>query len=315
MIRHWYGRLAVVAVSLHALIAPRLIAGEPTIETLIASVPVLSPKSDGLTSFQLESEIMTWFEVPFIVKLVWCRPDRFGMVVTAGVDRTPFWFLSEKQSMDFDITSGTVILFKDVGPQFVVRADDERMKLNLSITSEAKTEVTIDLPSFLNHAMQNGTVTQESGGDWRLTLPSNSGKSVVMAVFKNCRGYPIRSLEIRSIADDSLLFAVRDICVNAKTTPAWPDFPVADSFPKGLRVVRLADLKTESHADGLGVVARGLRTVAAHGALRNPKWRSTPFVSNVDWANAQKTNDEIGPPLRILLNVEPAEPKDAGERG
>jgi hypothetical protein len=79
--------------------------------------------------------------------------------------------------------------------------------------------------------------------------------------------------------------------------------------------VRLADLKTESHADGLGVVARGLRTVAAHGALRNPKWRSTPFVSNVDWANAQKTNDEIGPPLRILLNVEPAEPKDAGERG
>jgi len=49
----WYGRLAVVALALHAVIAPRLTAGEPTVETLIANVPVLSPKNEGSQAFHV----------------------------------------------------------------------------------------------------------------------------------------------------------------------------------------------------------------------------------------------------------------------
>jgi hypothetical protein len=281
-----------------------LAADTPAIETLVAGVPILTPDNDRIHACCFTLETPLPFEVPLAATLVWQRPDKYGMIVVAGQERSPFWFLSQKKSMMFDVTTGTAVLNENAGATFIVQVADEKSTITYSLTSQKDSKVLIDLPSLLRGAAKNGKVEGEASGDWRVTFVSESGKSKVTAAFRNSATFPIRSVEVRSSADDSLSFAIRDIAINADMDRAWPDFPARESFPKTLRLIVSADRKIETAGDPVEMVAHGIRSLAAQGALRNPKWRNLPYLANVDWNRAKQANEEFGPPLRKLLDKE-----------
>jgi hypothetical protein len=314
-----YGYLGLALLPLAFGVTHRLSADEPTIETLVSGTPVLAPHNQRLTNFQLTFETS---EFPFVGRFAWSRPDQRGMVFTAGDERTPFLFLSGKEAMLFDVTSSTALLTTNAGPQFVVRSgDDGRVKFGLSITSDAKTEIMLDLPAFFRQARKNGKLERDSSGHWRLTGLADLRNSEerraddrkVIAVFGNSIGFPIRQVEVRSAADDSLVYAIRDISINEDAGYRWPRFPAADCFPRTIKLLQLSDFKTETVAGAMDVPRYLFRGIAAQAALRDPKLRGVPYLGDVDWAKAQRTHEQSSPPLRELFKIPWAEPKRAPE--
>ena len=198
------------------------------------------------------------------------------------------------------------MLADDAWPRFVVRVDESNWKFEYSVTSQEKSEVAVDLPSFLR-GVEGRKVEQDESGRWRLTGVSKSGKSKIIALFENSEGVSMRSLEIRAVEDDVRVLSIRNIAINRKDAATWPTFPVEDAIPAGVKVVRFSDLKLDSPSEGVGAVAFGLRAYLSQIALRNPKWRVSPYLGNVDWDDAKRANAELGPALRTLLKMPTAE--------
>ena len=284
-----------------AFTSPRLRGTEPTIESLVADVPILSPDTESLDRFRFTLETPLPFEVPIVATLTWKRPDVYGMIAEVGKDQAPFWFLSQNKSMMFDVTNACAILDEDAGPQFIVQVRDDKFTIKYSLTSRDKTEVQVDLPSLLRGAIENRKLDSIENGHWRVTTVSPSGKSKVIAEFMKSEPFSIRHLEMRSVEDGTLAFAIRDITINEAADTAWPAFPPTESFPESLKLIKLEDHEVKSVDDGFDVVTHGIRTLMAQGALRNPKWRTTPFLHGVDWTATLNTNAVFGPKLHALF--------------
>ena len=293
--------IAATACLIIAVTSPRLPGTEPTIESLVAGVPILSPDTELLDRFRFTLETPLPFEVPIVATLAWKRPDEYGMIAEAGKDQAPFWFLSQNKSMMFDVTTGSAILGEAAGPQFIVQVRDDKFTIKYSLTSQLKTEVNVDLPSLLGGAIENGKLDLTEHGHWRVTTVSPSGKSRVIAEFMKSKPFSIRHLETRSVVDGTVAFAIRDITINATADIAWPAFPPAGSFPESLKLIKRRDHEVKSVDDGFDVVTHGIRTLLAQGALRNPKWRTTPYLQDVDWTATVNTNAVFGPKLHALF--------------
>ncbi|MEX1028227.1 MAG: hypothetical protein WD049_09520 [Candidatus Paceibacterota bacterium] len=50
--------------------------------------------------------------------------------------------------------------------------------------------------------------------------------------------------------------------------------------------------------------------LVAQGALRNAKWRTMPFLRQLDWTDALNNNSEYDPKLRPLFDGRANEPSD-----
>ena len=166
----------------------------------------------------------------------------------------------------------------------------------------------IDLPSLLRGAAEHARVERRASGHWQLSGTSKSGNSKIIALFENSDGFPIRSVDVRMTKDGSRVLSIREIATNQKGTAGWPKFPVTEAIRSGLRVVRVSDTNLERPPEGHKAVASGIRAWAAQGALRNPKWRTMPYLDNVDWEAVTQANTDVGLKLRALLRTDSGEP-------
>jgi hypothetical protein len=277
----------------------------PSIEQLIASVPNLSTDNEQLSSFRFTFETLLIGETKSVTHFFWCKPDVYGMAVTIGQEKTPVVFLAQKRGIIFDAVSCTGIVDSDLYPQCRIQATDTDLNMQM-FGFGSKAEVAIDLPSLLRDPRNAAQMDRDEAGNWRVTTPSPSGKSRFVTVFENIPGYPIRSLELRSMRsmkDDPSPFVIRNISINDLSHRDWPDFPDVENFPKGLKVVDFLTGAVGTPKSVYNVVSSRAAALVVQWAFRDPTMRNKLPLADVDWEKVLKANNEMGPLLREKLKL------------
>ncbi|MCR9119370.1 MAG: hypothetical protein NXI22_20760 [bacterium] len=291
------------------------IGAEPTIKELIDSTPRLTPSDENLKSFQFSFETSMMLKTKFCSKVVWSRKDGFGMLVEAGEEQIPLWFLSEEKSMFFDASSGKVVLGDSGKASFELQTGKENLNINFGLQTKDDATVLVDLPSLFINATEDAKLSKDEAGNFVVTLQSKSGRTDVMAVYDQDKPHTLRSIELRDAKTNAPLFAVRDIRVNETKSPNWPAFPAKEAFPEELQVHVLWEKKeNESMISKIALAASVVRSQMALVALLNPENRQSPIFIDINWERAERVTKTAGPKLRKLLQADAifvAESQDA----
>lgn len=291
------------------------IGAEPTIKELIDSTPRLTPSDENLKSFQFSFETSMMLKTKFCSKVVWSRKDGFGMLVEAGEEQIPLWFLSEEKSMFFDASSGKVVLGDSGKASFELQTGKENLNINFGLQTKDDATVLVDLPSLFINATEDAKLSKDEAGNFVVTLQSKSGRTDVMAVYDQDKPHTLRSIELHNAKTNAPLFAVRDIRVNEPESPKWPAFPAKESFPEELQVHVLWEKdENESVIGKIALAASVVRSQMALVALLNPENRQSPIFIDINWERAERVAKTAGPKLRKLLQADTifvAESQDA----
>lgn len=290
-------------------------ADEVKIEQLLKKVPILSPDNKDLNSFQFRVEMPTELGVPFPLDVGWTRPDEFGAVFIDSKSRTPVAFIAEKKVLLYDAVTATLTLVDDVLPSVVLKADAKTIQCGFGFTTQkAKRDFTIDLPSFFRIDVRTPRLVKRDATTWQYTCLSESGMSNIIAVFEPAQPWPLRAFEIRSTTDGSLIMSVTNISINVPVEKRLRVFPSPDRFPPELKIARVAETKVTSFMDAIGLLTRLTRAIVGRLAIHNKELRQVPFLGDVDWDAAARSDAIIGPALRTLLEMPAEVPSKPGGR-
>jgi hypothetical protein len=267
---------------------------EPSIHTLVAGVPIIASGNKEIGAFHLDIEIPGMLAT---VKLACDGSEATNMLITAGKQDTPVWFVSQNKGMTFDAASASVTVYDDATTRCLIQDDGESIKLCFSIEQDKDATVKLDLPSFLHAASKNRKLDMTEQGLWRVTAATESG-SLVIAKFAKSRPFTIRELEIRSAEGDALLFAFRNIALNEQANTEWPKFPDAELLPNTLKVFHAG----ERNLNNAEWMWHAMRTITVHSAIDDPERRkSCKEPLGIDWVAVKQTTEQVTPALCKLL--------------
>ncbi len=276
---------------------------QPTLEQLLAGVPVLSPEVPWIDQFSFSYVVLVQKELfPVRGAFRWKRGVPTQMWVATDAQRTPFLFSTDKQAMYFDIANQRLVTLDRSQPVLQLAATPEFLRYESSIEEYAsqlsQKEVKIDLRSIVCAKVNNRLLRQDSHGNWRYQSTSPSGNSIMVVTFDGQAPHTVREIEVTDIASGTLGLRISDIRLNDECTQPWLRFPKTDTLPEGLPVVPI-------RRDRLNMgmqLAIGWNEMTENLASTHMAVDHAPLATQPDSAMKQ-TKQKYGPRLKDLIGI------------
>lgn len=267
-----------------------LAAAEPTIDSLIAAIPLLDSSDERLTGFQFRVETHAVADTVIELNFAYAKPDWYRALLTIGEDRFPVFFMAERNFAMIDLATKEAGIDTDRWPSIVLSSDNENIKWEFKFGSKEKARVSVNLASLLMNTDKSGTLTRLPSGRRRIEIGSSSGKSIVSAEFAADEPHAIESVEVRDTETKKLLLAFRDISYNGEHSLAKRPFPAVAELP-------IKPIVYETPNSAAEIWTRLIRSVLIYGGAINPEMRKHPLLGAIDWPEVDRNRRELGPKL------------------
>lgn len=288
--------VSVAGTSCPILKADESIAGDGvTVQTLAGNVPVLSEDNAAIDSFYLIAEVITpWDKRPMLVEYSWTRPEAYSYLLVDKRSRTPLIYMTGDQILMYDASIGCIML--DHGyegrPNFRVASREDSIKMSFGITAQDPKTI-LDLASLIENANSAGRAKRTADGQWQLWVPSETGKTEVVATFSNEPDPQLKTFDVRAPGEASVV-SVFQIQVNRPVPESLRAFPAEGQIPEELKILRLDELFGRGLINDAGKLHTLSRPVLAPAAIDNAKYRAADvFGKEVDWTAAAAKNAQF----------------------
>lgn len=292
----------LIFISLAHTLQPAF-AEEPTVESVLKKIPVLSPDNLELKNFT--ATVRCDASVPgaaMLADIAWVRDKGCSEVMYNPSSGAPIGYLADEKLMFYDLIAGTVIVLENANAAIDGHGTDDGVSFGIGFDT-SKQKVCLDLPSFfekLDVCLDEATLDQ-TDGKWQLTRQGDEVQMV--GIVSPDQQWPLHEFRLGSADGKHVAFSVSNIYIN-QADVAVRKFPSAEQFPAELKVDRITKENSKGFFASLGVSAKWGKFVYAHAALANPELRDIPFGGFVDWEKAAEAEKTIGPAFRKLLAFE-----------
>lgn len=308
------------AVLLLALLALPGYAAEPevrtpTLDELIDSIPVLSPKNDQIRNVRFT--LWTWlnkeWEHPLRFDVQWTHNQPVGLLMSSTASQTPAYFVSQNQGMFSRISSHELVLAADgKQPQLILRRGQASQgEVNFKYGNSSANlghSIEIDLPTLVNRRAGRPTVEQDANGNWLVRMISATGGFNVFITFDRHPPYTMRRFEMQSLLTGKVQFILANLSLNDNSLPPWPAFPDLNTMPAGFTVITG---KKEQSAEGaptqenVDAAVNQFIDMSMMMGIDLRKQNDNPLLKNVDWHELDKAYQQSGPILRQAFGFRP----------
>ncbi len=278
-------------------------AEEPTVERLLESVPVIASTDEQFQQIRFRMELAFSKDAAVTVDVDWRRDQPLGMLASCDRQRTPGWFIADREGMVFDLGEQCIYIVPKCHGTFHLRVKEGNFGFELGIGSgEDKTEVRLDIPSFWKRLKEEPQLEKDSPSGWKVIGMSPSGKTKQTLYFAEKPPYQLKRFEALMTAEGATgSLRITKIELNQPSVKPWPQFPPYDVFPEGLEVRFPKGNKDETEAYARMVVVKSLKCLFTHMGVENEEARKFPFVQQLDWDKARQLLDHFGPQLRYVV--------------
>lgn len=236
------------------------------------------------------------------------KPDKYALYVLDGTDMTPIFIIAQRNALLYDPSKDNLILFRNVGVNFVIAMDKEQLQVicgYLHRTKKSKVEfadiLKVDLVSILNNVTANLKIDRMEGDKYAFSGETREGGKL-LALVDQSAAVPFTRMAIYQKNETAPLLVLNRIEGNVEVEDSTFQFPEKDMIDHRLNIKEIG-IEELGFVDHLSLIARIL---FIRSALRFPEMRSdlTPLgLDNLDWSEIEKRDEKVSPVLRKLFQA------------
>ncbi len=275
---------------------------QPTIEQLIAGVPVMSSQNPQMKRMRMTLHF-PFGEDAYPVKATvdWVRGQSGGMLITASRSETPVAFVAQNQSVLFDAVDRKLVFDSEANPGLTFKVVGDAIKTTFQTkVKKDHTAIDVDLPSVIRGGRPAKQLQQTQQGHWKVSIVSDTGNTESIMIFDGLPPFHIRDFVVVNRKSGNAIWKLSEISINDQQLAPWPTFPQEAVFPEGLEVVREHG-SIGNAQQATKVTIDLMSSVWAQVALDNKDLREKDLLSEIDWEALRSTNETFGPSLRYVL--------------
>ncbi|QDU73112.1 hypothetical protein Pan97_00790 [Bremerella volcania] len=302
-------RMLLCTALLFFSLASHSAAQPPTIEQLLAGVPVLSTEEKGLDQFSFSYETIYLQHGRLWGDFRWKRGEPPQLYVSADQQKNPVLFAADKRSMYVDLAEQRVVTLDQSRPRLRLRNKYQSISYECSIEPSnqrlSRFDIQIDLPSIVQLQVHNPVLGEDANGNWRYQSTSWSGKSIMIVTFDRQAPYTMREVVISDIETGDIRLRIHDIRLNDECNEPWLRFPPLEALPDGLAIVPMNRSQLNVGMQlALGWNKMIQVLTITHMAVDDPALRGPPLAhTEQEWKVMQQTKQHYGPQLRHLIGI------------
>lgn len=278
--------------------------GDPElVEELLATIPTLDSKDESIQSFEFTGRLPSLSSPtrPIHARIGWSREAGTAVVLSTVEKTTPILWAAENDALICDFTSPTLTVVNNVHPSvmFGIAGGEVKYRYRLNARSVAHS---IDLRSLPRAFGSSWSISREDHVT-TLSQDSPSGRSTMILRFRHAPEPRFLSLVMH--ANDhqrTVLNSIDSIRVNKPLSPALVRFPAQLLAKQNFQHARMDG---RSRSDLLSLTSLISRTLTIppllHDAALRDRLKPRLLVNDVDWDDARKRFDFMGPQLRQIL--------------
>ncbi|PQO31032.1 hypothetical protein C5Y96_11780 [Blastopirellula marina] len=300
--------LLLFAFASHAAAQPP--EARPSLAQLLAGVPVLSPEEQGIEQFSVSYEVINPEQGRLWGEVRWKRGAPPQLYVATDSQKIPVLLIADRQSMYFDLAGQRIVTLDQSAPHLQMRNKGHSVSYEFSIEPAAerlsRSDVLIDLTSFVQAKTDNQVLGQDANGNWRYQSTSPSGNSIQIVTFDRAVPHTVREIVISEIETGDIGLRIHDIRLNEQCNDKpWLRFPAVDEFPAGLSIVPVRrDRLNIGLQLAIGWNEMIDRLTLTHLAIDDKQRRVPPLsYSEEQWKGMERTKKQYGPQLRQLIGI------------
>ncbi|RCS52824.1 hypothetical protein DTL42_08295 [Bremerella cremea] len=286
----------------------------PTLNELLDSIPVLSPKNNQIRNarFTLWAWLHKEWEYPMRFDVQWAHNQPVGFLMSSTAWQTPAYFASQNQGMLSRISSHELVLANGKQPQLILRRGEaSQPEVNLMFGNNPTNlgnGIEIDLSTLINRRAGRPVVEQDANGNWLVRTISATGGFDVLITFDRHPPYTLRRFEMRSLLTGKAQVILANLSLNDDSIPPWPPFPDLKTMPADFTVITGKKEQTSEGAPtqkDVNAAVNQIISMTMQVGFDLRKKNDNPLLKNIDWQEIDKAYQQSGPVLRQAFGFRP----------
>ena len=299
------GWKATLAVAVFSSLSCFVIADEPTLLELIATVPRIDSDLPGCKSIQIAGRLYsdTGNHQAYLgFRASYRAPDHFALLVTDDRDHTPIFLGSDGQAIVYEPIRQTVIYYERARTRFEIAEAGGTLDILLGFSSaegNKRSSLRCDVKSILSGLNKDREIIRRPGDTYEVKLTSLRD-NLLKAELDPARPSFCTKLTINPTRRDYPLFALDKIDLNGELRDEEFAFPPIDELSKKIDVQKWSETSLIKETELFLLLARAGRVRLA---INNPSLREK--IDKVDWDAVRDADKRFSAILREVAGTAP----------